>query len=119
MDEMPKISTIYIGLAGVFFFIALVMQFYGFFIIEPAWIGEKVGWGSMFFCLMASAYFYAYFAGTKNALRNTLIVLLAGLFVCTLCYVYGPQLRPSVKAFFKNIGVDPATGYKPRVHRRR
>jgi hypothetical protein len=119
MSDLPDINNISGALAGAFLFVALGMQFFGFFVIEPAWIGNIVGWASMFFYLNAALYYLRYAYGGKDAWRNAALIFLAGLFICTICYFYNPALRPSVKSFFDRIGVNLASGYVPRRHRGR
>ena len=103
---------------GAFLFVAVGMQFFGFFVIEPAWIGNIIGWASMF-CYLYMALFCFRLFEIKVAARNALLVFLAGLLICAACYVYAPPARPSVKKFFDSIGVNLATGYQPRKHRGR
>lgn len=119
MDQLPKVYTVYGGLAGVFAFIAFAMQFLGFFIIEPVWLGNIIGGASIYFYFMAATYYYAFAAGTKNALRNAFLIFLFFALMSALCYFYNPGIRPAVKGFFDRLGINLATGYKPKEHRGR
>ncbi len=107
------------GLAAVFIFIAVVLQFFGFFVVEPAWIGNIVGWSSMFFYFNGALYYLRYAWGEQNTARNTVAVILVGLLLCAMGFVFGPGMRPAVKSFFDSIGVNLATGYKTPTHRGR
>ena len=119
MYDLWLIENLSFAMAGAFLLIALGMQFFGFFVIEPLWLGNIIGWAAMLPYLLAALYYLRAFYGTKDAVRNAALVFLAGLLICAACFLYAPQMRPSVKKFFQSIGVDPATGYKPRTHRRR
>lgn len=118
MDDMPEMSIAMGALAAYFAFIGLAMQFFGFFMIEPAGIGVIIGWASLVPYFMAAIYYLSYSSGEKYSIRNTALIFLAGLLVCALCYRINPGIRPSVKSFFERTGINLATGYEPRSHRR-
>jgi len=119
MDGLLLTKNLSYAMFGAFLFIALGMQFFGFFVIEPVWLGNIIGWASMLSYVYAALFHLRVFYGSEGAARNTVAIILAGLLLCAVCFIFAPQMRPSVKSFFQSIGVDPATGYKPRTHRRR
>ncbi len=93
--------------------IGVAMQFFGFLIIEPAWLGNIIGWASLFF------YFYtAIIVLSVVGARAALGIFLAGVLICLAGYFTGPSLKPSIKAFLDAHGINLATGYEPRSHRR-